>query len=522
MPYQFKTANVRYSIVDEKNTVSNSIQKNYQEMFQVKQTIGSADTLIKLLSFDHSGIASNKFRKGELIVIRNTGEAGMEVMFLLKAWTAGTPDVATSTVERIIFYIPPGEIMILPNSRMLHYSAISSAGNGATLDNVVPTAAGYTDSTANVEGSHNDSVTTLSIEDADADSNGKIEDCFFIGDYIRVNNEVMRITAVPTDDSGDLTVERAQFGSVAASHSDSDAVSWYYLNNLHDWDKEAIISTTTDGKFEATNFFGYGRTYTAGGTDVALNGLVPGSVAIKFYNPGYQEIGISGITTNTESGLVGGTTYQFNIAVDGGSATNIPFTVDTQNQKFGGAGGVIQQIQTKFNSLYYDASSNLFQRRVYVGVINGDIRFTSGQSLTTSAVALTDSTGGDTDWWGVGRIPAVGSIADATIAKLPDDTYLDKDGILRKNNNIFLLDQGNGQLLRRNGGTGTINYETGKISMRGVPPRASFVISANYSSALGGGPRNGSSVTGTNQIDSINARCTNSKAETYIEILVYG
>mgnify|MGYP004451987457 FL=1 len=85
-----------------------------------------------------------------------------------------------------------------------------------------------------------------------------------------------------------------------------------------------------------------------------------------------------------------------------------------------------------------------------------------------------------------------------------------------------MLDRGDGNMHRPIGGSGTINYETGAISMEGVPPRASFVVSANYNSALGGGPRNGGADTGTNQIDAISARCTNSKAETYVEIFVYG
>ena len=398
MPYTFKNANIRYNIIDEKNNITANLTKSYQELFQVKQTLDSADTFVKLLNFDHSGISSNSWRRGSLVIVRNVGEAAMEVVMLIKGWTAGTPDVATATVNRVMFYIPPQEVMILPNSRMLHYNASASAGNGATLSNVVPTAAGYTASTHTLDGAINDSVTSMTVQDSDNNSNGKCEDNFFIGDYLRISNEVIRVTSVTTDDSGVIGIERGQLGSAVAAHSDEDAISWYYLNNYNDWDKEAIVATTHDGKFRATNFFGYGRTYTGGGTDVALNGLVPGSVAIKFYNPGYQELGISGATANTESGLTGGTTYQFRLAVDGGSVTEIVFTADASNTKWGGAGGVIQKIQTVINDLFHVAGSNLFQKRCMVSLVDGDVRFTSGQYLTTSAVALTDSSGSDVDW----------------------------------------------------------------------------------------------------------------------------
>lgn len=527
MPYLNKNVNVRYSVIDEKNQVSANISKSYMEIYQKKVTLdaGTADdSFISLISFDSTGIKDDTFRKGVLVVVRNSGSAAMEVDVQIKNWTAGTPDVATATVSYLRFFIPPEEALILPNSRIFAYSDATPSSNGATLDNVVPTAAGYTDSTINIRGLLNDTATEFSVEDGDNDGNGKVEDNFFIGDYIRIENEVLRVTSVSTNDSGLIGIERGMLGSVAAPHSDHIAVSWYYLNNFEDWDKEAIVATTFGGRFSATNFFGYGRTYTGGGApaDVCLNGLVPGSVSVKFSEAGYQELGVGGITPNTESGLTTGTTYQFNITLNGGTATPISFTVDGNNSRFGGSQGILQKIQEQFNALFYLASSNLFQRRVKVQVLNGDVRFTSGLHLTTSAVLLEDSSGSDTDIWGVGRFPAVGDIADPVAARFPDDTFVDEDGIERKNNATFLLDRGDGTLKRMAGGQGKINYETGAISMTNVPPRANFVISAKYSSALGGGPRTGGSATGTNQITEILARCTSTKAETYAEIFVYG
>ena len=149
------------------------------------------------------------------------------------------------------------------------------------------------------------------------------------------------------------------------------------------------------------NFFGYGRT-----SNVISDGIVPGSVCFKFYNSGYQELGLSGITANTNTGLAVSTAYQFTIAVDGGSAYDLDLTTDSSNTNFGGKNGVLSKIQDVFDTQYYTTSSNLFGKKVTVGIVNGDVRFTSGSHLSTSAIALGDSSGGDTDIWGVGRIPS--------------------------------------------------------------------------------------------------------------------
>ncbi len=259
------------------------------------------------------------------------------------------------------------------------------------------------------------------------------------------------------------------------------------------------------------NFFGYGR-----GVDYTETGILPGSVSIKFYNPGYQELGLSGITPGTNSGLTAGTTYQFTIAVDGGSAYDADLTIDSSNTNFGGRNGVLNKIQDIFDTAYY-TSGNLFEKKVTVGIVNGDIRFTSGSCLSTSAIALGDSSGGDTDLWGVGRIPAFAKVQTAVAARLPDDTIkTTSTGQSNTNIDSFLYDDGEGNLVGKLG-RGIIDYETGAIDFV-AKPNAQFVVGARYASALTGSV----STSSFNTIESIAARSVNDQVESYININLLG
>ena len=119
--------------------------------------------------------------------------------------------------------------------------------------------------------------------------------------------------------------------------------------------------------------------------------------------------------------------------------------------------------------------------------------------------------GSGTTPFGVGRLPAIGSIESAVAAKLPDDTIEDKTYDLSKSNkSIFAYDDGKGNIL--GAATGTINYETGAIDIQG-PANAEIVASFNYDSAHSGGLNN------NNTIRKISARSLNSKINAKVEIL---
>ncbi len=330
----------------------------------------------------------------------------------------------------------------------------------------------------------------------------------------------MRVTTITN--STVMQVERGLFGTstldgdfqTTGHVSGADVfLPWFNTqeayNKYHD-DANAlgIAQTNATGRYTAQNLFGYGRSTTY------PTGIVKGSLAFKFYNAGYQEWNISGITPSTHSGLAASTTYQFNIAVDGGSAfVDLAFTTDADNLNFGGNNGIISKIQSALDTQYYTAG-NLFEKRVTVGIVNGDVRFTSGNRTRNSAIALA-APGSGTTPFGVGRIPAIGSIEGAVAAKLPDDTVFGKaDYVENKNQGAFAYDDGKGNI--RGAASGTINYETGAIDITG-PANAEFVASLNYDSAHSGGVNE--TANQQNIIKEISARSMNSKIDSEVEIL---
>ena len=145
-----------------------------------------------------------------------------------------------------------------------------------------------------------------------------------------------------------------------------------------------IVKTNGDGKFKAMNFFGFGRAATG------LRGIVPGSVNIKFFTEGgYVYAGLAGLNANTESGLSASTSYAFNITIDEGTAqTNVQFSVDATNTKFGGTNGVISKMQAALDAQTANVSSNMTDKQVTVAIVDGDLRITSESNMEHTGVVL--------------------------------------------------------------------------------------------------------------------------------------
>ena len=211
-------------------------------------------------------------------------------------------------------------------------------------------------------------------------------------------------------------------------------------------------------------------------------------MAIKFYDVGYQSLGLSGITSSTNTGLTASTEYGFDITVNGSGlldSDTMKFTTDSSNLNFGGTNGVISKIQAVFNEQFYTTGSAIFEERVTVAIRNGDIVFISGSRLSTSAILLAAPSEGETTPFGVGRIPAIGNISSPVAARLPDDVTYDRITYEQiPNTNKFGYDDGKGNLFGMC--TGTINYETGAISLGACPANAEFVYSVLHKSAFSG------------------------------------
>ena len=445
------------------------------------------------------------------VEVKNTGVVPVMVIAGYEDWTAdGT---SADDVEYLHTMVLPGDTFSAPVRAVITSGSLGSAIlDGTAVTNEVPNANMYVDSTAKTtEGFADADDTTITFDDA---SGGAANLMFRVNDLIRLDDEVCRITSF-TDTV--FTVDRAVHGTSKADHTNNTAIRLPFFNAYHDFDKYSVCQTNADGRFKASNFFGKGR--SASGTA----GIVPGSVNIKFYNPGYQKLGLSGITSSTNSGLTLGDAYTIDITVDGGTLfESLSFTVDTTNANFGGTNGVIQKIQDALDTQYYTAG-NLFEKKVTVVIENGDLVFKSGQMVSGSAISLADS--GDSnalfdDSGQKGRFP----IADVTSAtglsspvpaRLPDDVTYDPLTYTSKPSNVFCYDDGRGRLA--GSCSGTINYETGAINLTGCPANAEFVFSCLENTAFSG-KINTSDTGRKNCLVDLYATTPSQKAEGRLEI----
>ena len=498
-----------------------SMSNNYTEVYQEMAKVNNTDSFVTLANLTKT--APSILKGAKLIVLKNNSPVGVELQFHINEFEDSSNIDQYTEDLRITQLLGANEYMLLPNQYMLEYAADASGAMAKTIDNAtgysVNSGKLYVDSVANLAEAVDGSETEIDVNDGDY---------FRVGDLIQLgtttgttatNIEIMRVTGISTNT---LTVERGLFGSITGNssaqttgHASGAAVHFPWFNTQEKYDKYhddanalGTAQTNSSGRYTAQNLFGYGRSATY------PTGIVKGSFAMKFYNNGYQEFGMSGITPNTESGLAASTAYAFNITVDGGSTfASLSFTTDATNTKFGGNNGVLGKIQSALDTQFY-TSGNLFEKAVTVSIVNGDIRFASGNRTRNSAILLAAPSSGTTPF-GVGRIPAIASIEGAVAAKLPDDTVFDKETYVEsKNQSAFAYDDGKGNIVGT--ATGTINYETGAIDFTG-PANGEFAVSFNYDSAHSGGLNATSNQE--NGIVTLSARSVNSKIDAEVEII---
>ena len=516
-----------------------SMTDNYTEILTTKQKVDNTNAFTTIVSLGSTigGIgasAGQRLKGSKLIVLKNNSSVGVEMQFRYAEFLNDSNIDQTNSVDlgpgsathlrQLSYLLGANEYMVLPSQWMVGYAEDASAANAKVIDNKggydVNSGKLYVDSVANLGAKVEDSETQLTVDDTDY---------FRVGDLLQLGTttgttatkiEILRVVSV--DSATVMQVERALYGSLlgdgdaqTTGHASGAAVHLPWFNTQEKYDKYhddanalGIAQTNSSGRYTAQNLFGYGRSATY------PTGIVKGSFAMKFYNSGYQELGMSGVTPNTESGLAASTAYGINITVDGGSVfVDLTFTTDATNTKFGGNNGVLGKIQSALDTQFYTAG-NLFEKEVTVSIVNGDIRFASGNKTRNSAILLATA-GSATTPFGVGRIPAIASVEGAVAAKLPDDTVFNKtDNIENKNQSAFAYDDGKGNIVGV--ATGTINYETGALDFTG-PVNGEFVTSFNYDSAHSGGVNE--TAAQQNTMISIAARSCNSKIDAEVEIL---
>mgnify|MGYP003133544837 CR=1 FL=1 len=509
-----------------KTSYSFSKSRGYKDVFDVTQELdngsapdGGSNEFIQLLELGTSK-GRNKLQGAKTIIIQNTGQSMAELAFKTQLWDASADAEATGTIAstgtgtETIWWttfnttLSPGEHFILPHNKAVSYtrdnstdpgSVTSAANHTQILDTIVSGLTDYdsgkvgVDVNTDLNGAHNGSVTTIAVGDGDL---------IMVGDFIRIDNEVMEVTGVS---GNNLTVVRARLGSTAASHTNTSNIYFFTGNHYNEFDDHSVVQTDERGAYKCSTFFGQGRNADAN----LVDGIVPGTVAIQFYTLGaYQECGISKKTLADSTSLSASTQYYFKITQDGGAQQELNITTGSDVT----FAGVLSLIQTAINdNAVLDAS---------VGMVGGDVRFTSNTNLSTSAIALAAGTTG-TNLFATGAFNVTqdaarsADVAATTVRNFKNITSIKKEE--------FLLDRGDGTLSRTSGGRGFINYETGEIVIEGCPPNSEFKVSFNTGSALAGGDHEIGEAAGAqgNIITDIYARCINPKSSTSVRLLAF-
>ena len=523
-----------------------SITKSFSEEIIQRKEVDATDTGVQIIAFDGTNFLGNSLKNAKGVVICNEGAVSAELNLTVAEWTHAAPDTNAggggSDLKRVL---NAGEFLYLPSLSLFQHTANNSAanGDGDALDNTAPSTAMYIDSGVNLDAAFEDSESALQVADIAP---------FEVGDLVQVGIndttatriEVMEITSI-TDDSGTdddaagtLVVNRALYGTSKAdkdaqTDSSNGAVSganvhFPIFNAYHEYDtalsgSSQLIMTDGRGRYKLNNFFGYARSAVSNDEG---QGLVAGSVAIKFYSSAYAEVKFPRpITSSTDSKVAASTAYEFDLTIDDSSATAIIFTTSS-NTKFGGSDGIIRKMQ--------DSIDIAFEGTAYgciVSIINGALRFTSKSHMIPhdgtngSLVLIADrsgSTGADLFTGSVGIMPNDTAFPAAIVPTLPDDVIIDiASGRTSPNMNAFMYDDGHGNLIYQGQTVGTVSYKTGAMNWT-IPslPYAQFVLNAHYASALSGAVKVGQGHTDTG-VSSITARSVNSKINTTIGVYAF-
>jgi len=136
------------------------------------------------------------------------------------------------------------------------------------------------------------SATTISV-DSDARTAG-----FYVGQYIRVNNEIMKITAL--GHANNITVERGALGSEAGTHSDNDYVEARHVAKIQYVAKKAayssgsyqnisdtgvLLSHINPRLFDGDSAFNFDEYWTVGGSSKEWIGDESRSIMTLSYTP---------------------------------------------------------------------------------------------------------------------------------------------------------------------------------------------------------------------------------------------
>ena len=299
-------------------------------------------------------------------------------------------------------------------------------------------------------------------------------------------------------------------GYTAQILQNNSNVYMYAGSHLHDKgtedDSGVNIRTDAQGRFKGMLLGDAGVEPRGTGQTTVAGGIVPGSVSIQFpLHGGYQKLGVTTSTRET-TGLTASTAYAFRITDFAGTTSDIEFTTDASDVSWSKVIGLINQAFLDAN-LDYD-----------VVFSDGDVMVRAKKQINGDSITLVDDADSSNEPWGVGNVPDTAAHESPITTRFPDATRLDgQSGKKMKNIQNMLIDDGNGRLVGSIG-SGTIDYDSGIIDIRG-PYRSEFKTSFAYGSAHAGIPTRASA--NSNMVKLIGARSTSTLKNGELTLICY-
>ena len=525
------------------SSVTDTSRPVMQTTKSVSYVAGGADSneLVSISGTDSS--TATKSAVPSLIEVTNTGVVPTIVISQYEGYSdedtdAGRHSVQTMLMPNETFYPPVRGI--IPTANQLYVLDGTVVDFTTTVGDTSNTFADFeSDSGDNIASGELNNTTDPVVFEID---NG--HEKYRVGDYLRVENEIIRVEGTYDDNpttstvaDNHIVVSRGHFGSTTASHSGTPDIMFPCTNELYDFDRalsgsSQLVQSDMLGRFKLSNFFGYGRTDAT--ADNKTFGLVAGSVCFRFYSSAYQEVMMGGTTNNipisssTDSKLTASTAYAFNLTLDDSSATTVSFTTDSSNTNFGGTNGVIQKIQDAIDTATRTTGGGLYGYSCTVSIVNSKLRFTSNSHLSPhdgtngSKVLLADAGSGTNVFSGSAGIFPDDAVINAPVKPIIAPVAVYDTLTYGKSANLagMCYDNGWGELMYGGVKVGNISYETGAFDFT-IPslPNAEFEISLAHGSPFAG--KVDTTKEDTSTITAIHANVINKNISGELEVKLY-
>jgi hypothetical protein len=421
-----------------------SMNVEYADKKVIDCKVGYYDAMTTILEIDpllRNADDGHTIKNANLISVTNTGSQTAVVALSVPDWTLGADadDSSAGATSVMQWLLKPGASMMLPGTQAICSSAVATNAANGEIEY------GY---------------------DNAAKSASDVE-------YPMQKHPIVFHT----------TGGKVQTNTVANIQMNTKQTDWQGSYNYGDVTAAGsnLVRGLGDGNSGLFNHAGM-----TGGATASCH-YVPGSIAVRFMDPGYAKFGLNGQTSSSKSGLAANTAYRFKFRIDAGTYNEINFTTDSTDTTWGGGVGgtsVLGIVNSKLRSAAPWKDTDGVEMPIPQFTIeNGDIYLRWGSAKKTSvggnatALEMTAGSGAGSEWWGVGKIPASATFESSFQGPLLK--HLNRTGEM-------MFDDGYGNLVLAGKKVGEVEYNSGMMSFKGAPAFSNFEYTATRASALGG------------------------------------